>query len=57
MSQDFENDRLIIQVALARFPDENQARLPEVVNKIKEIPRQIGSQGEAEVMNSVLEAT
>ena len=57
MSQDFENDRLILQLALARFPDKNQARIPEIVNKIKEIPRQIGSRDEAEVMNTALTAT
>ena len=39
VSQGDKNDRLITQVALSRYPDENQNRLPESINRIKDIPR------------------
>ena len=39
VSQGDNNDRLITQVALSRYPDENQNRLPASINRIKDIPR------------------
>ena len=39
VSQGDNNDRLITQVALSRYPDENQNRLPASIYRIKDIPR------------------
>ena len=38
VSQGEAKDRLIVQVSLGQFPDENDNRLPISVNRIKEIP-------------------
>ena len=38
VSQGDENDKIIVQVGLARFPDEHQAKLPVSVNRVKDIP-------------------
>ena len=40
-------------MSLAQFPDENQATLPEKVNRIKEIPLQVSSAAEAEAVGGV----
>ena len=43
VSQGDGYDKFIIQVGLSQYPDENQARLPESVNRVKDIPAQVGS--------------
>ena len=42
-------DELVIQAELSEFPDQNNQRLPTCVVKSKIIPRQIGTEQEAEV--------
>ena len=39
VSQGDAYDRLVVQIALSMYPDENQNRLPVSVNRIKDIPR------------------
>ena len=50
VSQGEAKDRLIVQVSLHQFPDDNDNRLPISVNRIKEIPLQFSSKSEAEAV-------
>ena len=38
VSQGYESDRLIVEISLTQFTDENQARLHPGINRIKRIP-------------------
>ena len=53
MSQGYAYDKLIVQVALSQFPNENQVSLPVSINKVKDIPRQASSKAEAEIIDDV----
>ena len=56
VSQGEAKDRLIVQVSLHQFPDENNNRLPISVNRIKEIPLQFSSKSEAEKVENMKNA-
>ena len=45
-------DKLIVQVSLSKYPDENGAFLPASINRVKAIPLQFSSAEEAEIVAS-----
>ena len=51
MSQGDLDDKIIIQVALSQFLDENHARLPVSEYKIKDLPRQVSSADEEKILS------
>ena len=53
MSQGDVFDKLLVQVALSQYEDVNQAKLPVSVNKSKDIPLQVASAEEAEIVDDV----
>ena len=53
VSQGVERDKLIMQVALSQFVDQNKGRLPVTVNKIKDVPLQAKSKSEVEACEEV----
>lgn len=46
-----------MQCGLYQYPDENKARLPVSVNRFKEIPPQISSKEEAQMIDSAKTST